>query len=56
MYVINSSRDMLLNITEMQAYFSVEPIVFKSVKFRDKAQIPFRNKSNKMTVITKMKK
>jgi hypothetical protein len=42
---------MLLNITDMQAYFSVEPVAFKSAKFREKAtilpaQIPFRNKNN----------
>jgi hypothetical protein len=42
---------MLLNITDMQAYFSFQPIAFKSVNFQDKAkilppQIPFRNNNN----------
>jgi hypothetical protein len=51
MYVRNSSHDMLLNTTYMQAYFSVQPIVFKSANFQDKAtilpaQIPFRYKNN----------
>jgi hypothetical protein len=42
---------MLLNTINMQAYFLVEPVVFESAKFREKAtilpaQIPFRNKNN----------
>jgi len=45
---------MLLNISDMQAYFSVEPIVLKNVQFLENAtilpaQTPLRNKNNKCT-------
>jgi hypothetical protein len=51
---------MLLNITDMQSYFSVQPIVFKSANFQDKAsilptQIPFRNNNNNGTCNKKLR-
>lgn len=58
MYVRNSSHYILLNLSDMQAYFSVEQTVLKNVKFREKAtimptQIPFRNKNNNNDKIVK---
>ena len=62
MYVRESSHNMLLNISDIQAYFSVGSIFFKSATFRENAkilsaQIPFRNKnSNNGTVYKKWRK